>query len=246
MGARPSRSPPADHASHRLDDRPLHPPHRGFHSPAGCAWGQAAGRCPHLAAVGSQSAVQSGFLVRGTQAPGHRLHTPARPGRIAPPRKDSTNLGWRNAGFRGFADYMQTPDFEKSLEQLIAMAKKERLAIMCAEAVPWRCHRSLIADALLVRGLRVEEISSLTRTQPHKLTLSPTYSGPKLPTLGCPSPSRKTQRNLADCHGDTESQRFLDQFSSVALWLTLFPSCSFHALRRIGARPGDVGGGAVG
>ncbi len=84
-------------------------------------------------------------------------------------RKDSTNLGWRNAGFRGFADYMQTPDFEKSLKQLITMAKKDRLAIMCAEAVPWRCHRSLIADALLVRGLRVEEISSLTRTQPHKL-----------------------------------------------------------------------------
>lgn len=84
-------------------------------------------------------------------------------------RKDSTNLGWRNAGFRGFADYMQTPDFEKSLKQLITMAKKERLAIMCAEAVPWRCHRSLISDALLVRGLRVEEISSLTRTQPHKL-----------------------------------------------------------------------------
>ncbi|MGC2323573.1 MAG: DUF488 domain-containing protein [Terriglobales bacterium] len=84
-------------------------------------------------------------------------------------RKDSTNLGWRNAGFRGFADYMQTPDFEKNLKQLITMAKKDRLAIMCAEAVPWRCHRSLIADALLVRGLRVEEISSLTRTQPHKL-----------------------------------------------------------------------------
>jgi uncharacterized protein (DUF488 family) len=85
-------------------------------------------------------------------------------------RKDSSNLGWKNAGFRGFADYMQTPDFEKYLTQLIAMAKKERLAIMCAEAVPWRCHRSLISDALLVRGLRVEEISSLTRTQPHKLT----------------------------------------------------------------------------
>jgi uncharacterized protein (DUF488 family) len=91
-------------------------------------------------------------------------------GGLRRPRKDSINLGWRNAGFRGFADHMQTPEFEEALNKLIAMAENERLAIMCAEAVPWRCHRSLIADALLVRGLRVEEISSLTRTQPHKLT----------------------------------------------------------------------------
>ena len=91
-------------------------------------------------------------------------------GGLRHPRKDSTNLGWRNAGFRGFADYMQTPEFQRALENLIATAEKERVAIMCAEAVPWRCHRSLIADALLVRGVRVEEISSLTRTQPHRLT----------------------------------------------------------------------------
>ncbi len=91
-------------------------------------------------------------------------------GGLRHPRKDSTNLGWRNAGFRGFADYMQTPEFQQALEKLIAKAEKERVAIMCAEAVPWRCHRSLIADALLVRGVRVEEISSLTRTQPHRLT----------------------------------------------------------------------------
>ncbi len=91
-------------------------------------------------------------------------------GGLRHPRKDSTNLGWRNAGFRGFADYMQTPEFRQALEKLIAMAEKERVAIMCAEAVPWRCHRSLIADALLVRAVRVEEISSLTRTQPHRLT----------------------------------------------------------------------------
>jgi uncharacterized protein (DUF488 family) len=65
---------------------------------------------------------------------------------------------------------MQTPEFTKALQELIAMAEKERVAIMCAEALPWRCHRSLIADALLARGVRVEEISSLTRTQPHRLT----------------------------------------------------------------------------
>lgn len=91
-------------------------------------------------------------------------------GGLRHPRKNSTNLGWRNAGFRGFADYMQTRDFAKALEELIATARKQRVAIMCAEAVPWRCHRSLIADALLVHGVRVEEISSATRTQPHKLT----------------------------------------------------------------------------
>lgn len=91
-------------------------------------------------------------------------------GGLRHPRKDSINLGWRNAGFRGFADYMQTPEFRNALQNLVAVAEKERAAIMCAEAVPWRCHRSLIADALLVRGVRVEEISSLTRTQPHRLT----------------------------------------------------------------------------
>jgi len=91
-------------------------------------------------------------------------------GGLRRPRKDSSNLGWRNASFRGFADYMQTREFKKTLNSLIGIAEKERVAIMCAEAVPWHCHRSLIADALLVRGIKVEEISSLTRTQLHKLT----------------------------------------------------------------------------
>jgi uncharacterized protein (DUF488 family) len=86
-------------------------------------------------------------------------------------RRDSINIGWRNASFRGYADYMQTPEFEQSLEELIELAKQERIAIMCAEAVPWRCHRSLIADALLVRGIRAEDIMSPTRRQVHSLTL---------------------------------------------------------------------------
>jgi len=85
-------------------------------------------------------------------------------------RRDSINAGWRNASFRGFADYMQTPEFQKAMDQLIKIGEKRRTAIMCAEAVPWRCHRSLIGDALLVRGLRVEEIASLTRTRAHRLT----------------------------------------------------------------------------
>jgi uncharacterized protein (DUF488 family) len=85
-------------------------------------------------------------------------------------KRDSLNVGWRNASFRGFADYMQTPEFEQSLEELIQLATEERVALMCAEAVPWRCHRSLIADALLVHRIRTEDIMSLTRRQVHTLT----------------------------------------------------------------------------
>jgi len=84
--------------------------------------------------------------------------------------RDSINTGWRNASFRGYADYMQTPEFDKSLEKLIQLANQDRIALMCAEAVPWRCHRSLIADALLVRGIRTEDIMSPTRRQVHTLT----------------------------------------------------------------------------
>lgn len=83
----------------------------------------------------------------------------------------SINTAWHNASFRGYADYMQTPEFRVNLDKLIALAKSEQLAIMCAEAVPWRCHRSLIADALLARGIEALEITSVTSTRsPHKLT----------------------------------------------------------------------------
>ena len=85
-------------------------------------------------------------------------------------KRDSLNVGWRNASFRGYADYMQTPEFEQSLQELIRLAKQDRVVIMCAEAVPWRCHRSLIAYALLVRGIRAEDIMSPTRCQVHTLT----------------------------------------------------------------------------
>ena len=84
--------------------------------------------------------------------------------------RDSPNMGWRNAGFRGYADYMQTPDFAHGLDELIEAAKKEPIAIMCAEAVPWRCHRSLIADMLTVRGIEVRHIMSPGKWQAHKLT----------------------------------------------------------------------------
>lgn len=82
----------------------------------------------------------------------------------------SPNMGWKNASFRGFADYMQAPEFEQALAELIHLAGCERVAIMCAEAVPWRCHRSLIADALLAHNISSEHIMSTTRRQPHSLT----------------------------------------------------------------------------
>ena len=85
-------------------------------------------------------------------------------------RPDSINAGWRNAGFRGYADHMQTPEFAGRIEALVELARGERVGVMCAEAVPWRCHRSLIADALTVRGVEVLHISSPTRADPHRLT----------------------------------------------------------------------------
>ena len=85
-------------------------------------------------------------------------------------RKDSPNTGWRNKSFRGYADYMQTEGFAEGLATLIHMSRQKRTAIMCAEAVPWRCHRSLVADALGVRGIPAVEILSQTSYRLHKLT----------------------------------------------------------------------------
>jgi len=85
-------------------------------------------------------------------------------------RKDSINQGWKNASFRGYADYMQTPEFVAALGVLQGASEREQIVIMCAEAVPWRCHRSLIADALSVRGLEVRHILSPGKSQSHHLT----------------------------------------------------------------------------
>ncbi len=84
--------------------------------------------------------------------------------------KDSINTGWRNLSFRGYADYMQTDEVRQAIERLVELARAQRTAIMCSEAVPWRCHRSLIGDALLVRGLHVMDIMSETSARPHQLT----------------------------------------------------------------------------
>jgi uncharacterized protein (DUF488 family) len=91
-------------------------------------------------------------------------------GGLRRPRPDSTNLGWRNSSSRGYADYMQTPEFYENLNHLLELASEAPTAIMCAEAVPWRCHRSLIADALMARGVSVLEILNASKIQPHAMT----------------------------------------------------------------------------
>jgi uncharacterized protein (DUF488 family) len=108
-------------------------------------------------------------------------------------RRDSPNTGWRNTSFRGFADYMGTPDFTRGIDRLLETARHDCVAIMCAEAVPWRCHRSLIADALLVRGVRVEHILGERRSQPHAITPFASVCGLEITYPGLPDsapPSR--------------------------------------------------------
>jgi len=107
----------------------------------------------------------------------------------------SVNTGWRNASFRGFADYMQEPKFERALKMLIKLAGRRQVALMCAEAVPWRCHRSLIADALLVRGISTEHITSATRRQPHTLTAFAKVRGRQITYPAADSSDNKMSRS---------------------------------------------------
>ena len=111
-------------------------------------------------------------------------HLPALGG-LRHARKNSGNSGWKNDSFRGFADYMQTERFAAGINELITMGREQRTAVMCAEALPWRCHRSLIADALLVRGVTVLHIMNRTSVKEHALTpwaavrgMAITYPGP--------------------------------------------------------------------
>jgi len=97
------------------------------------------------------------------------IHMPGLGGFRHPLKGSTRNVGWRNLSFRGYADYMQTDEFSQQLNELIAIARLQQVAIMCAEAVPWRCHRSLIADALLVHGFDVREITSVTKITPFSL-----------------------------------------------------------------------------
>ncbi len=91
-------------------------------------------------------------------------------GGLRKPRRDSPNTGLRNTGFRGYADYMLTPEFGRHVMELITLAAGARVAVMCAEAVPWRCHRSLLSDALVARGVRVLHILNRGEPKPHVLS----------------------------------------------------------------------------
>jgi len=111
-------------------------------------------------------------------------------GGLRKPRKDSINTAWRNESFRGYADYMASEEFQKGIDRLIELAREKPTVIMCAEAVPWRCHRSLIGDALLARGVKVEDIMSATSRRDHELTdfaqvngRDVTYPAESTPTL---------------------------------------------------------------
>lgn len=83
---------------------------------------------------------------------------------------NSPNTAWRNASFRGYADYMSTPEFAQGLTELLELAGRSRTALMCAEAVWWRCHRSMVSDALCVRGIKVLHIMDAKHSAVHPMT----------------------------------------------------------------------------
>lgn len=109
-------------------------------------------------------------------------------------RPDSPNTGWRNASFRGYADYMQTAPFDVSLDRCIEFARRERVVLMCAEAVPWLCHRSLIADALVARGIPVMEITSGIRARAHVLTTWARLKGTQVTYASDPTERQSSRR----------------------------------------------------
>ncbi len=116
------------------------------------------------------------------------VHEPGLGGRRAA-RPDSPHTAWRVEAFRGYADYMETPEFQAALERLIRRASEETVAILCAEAVPWRCHRRLISDALVARGIPVMHILGPGRADPHEIDANARvlpdgrllYAGPESP-----------------------------------------------------------------
>ncbi len=124
-------------------------------------------------------------LARSLAAAAIRYEHAAALGGLRKPKKDSLNGGWRNASFRGYADYMQTDEFQRALEALVASGADRRTAIMCAEAVPWRCHRSLVADALVSRSWTVKHIMSSTKTDDHRLTAFAAIENGRI-TYPCP------------------------------------------------------------
>ena len=118
-------------------------------------------RMPHFA----RASLEASLPAHGIEY----MHMPALGG-LRKPLRDSVNNAWRNDSFRGYADYMQTDEFWRAIENLQELAASKRTAIMCAEAVPWRCHRSLVADALVARATEVRHITGRGEPSPHRLT----------------------------------------------------------------------------
>ncbi len=116
-------------------------------------------------------------------------------GGLRHPFENSGNAAWKNASFRGFADYMQSGEFASSLDELLDAAQRDQVVLMCAEVVPWRCHRSLIADALLVRGIRVRHILGETQVKEHVLTPWARVEGLK---ITYPAPQLKLRESLGE------------------------------------------------
>jgi uncharacterized protein (DUF488 family) len=129
---------------------------------------------------------EGGALRSALEAQGVRYAWLPKLGGLRRARADSPNTGWRNASFRGFADYMSTADFERGLEEVRALLAEGTVALMCAEAVPWRCHRSLVADALTARGARVEHITAGSRSTPHRMTPFARVEGERVTYPGSP------------------------------------------------------------
>jgi len=123
------------------------------------------------------------------------IHMPELGG-LRRPHHDSTNLAWQNKSFRGYADYMQTKEFTENLLKLVALTRENRVAVMCAEALPWRCHRSLLSDALIARHIRVKHILNVNIASNHELTPFANVEGTKItyPLFV----KEKPQRTLAD------------------------------------------------
>jgi uncharacterized protein (DUF488 family) len=124
-------------------------------------------------------------------------------GGLRRPRADSPNKGWKNSSFQGYADYMLTSEFEASLQAMLEQVGTHAAVLMCAEAVPWRCHRSLIADALVVRGIAVEHILSPSRAQPHHLHPWARVEGTRItyPSTASPSPSENADQGEGHATG---------------------------------------------
>ena len=136
-------------------------------------------------------------LARTLKAAGiEYLHRPALGGRRRPPKGDPPSA-WRNAGFRGYAAYMRTPQFHAALDDLIALAAERRTVIMCSEAVPWRCHRTLIADALTARGIDVEHILDAS-TSRHTLTKFAVVSGGEVAYPALPEQAPTDSQHVMD------------------------------------------------